>query len=591
MIKSIQFNHYRKLENLTIEPSMHLNAISGTNGTCKTSILHLISNSFKSVTATSPWIKDKTCLQIMNAVNSEMNPKVETLTRGDIEYNDPAHGTSGVLFTVNYLDDSSLGFRRHNSKAESRYAIKPQYKRGTHDSLPACPVVYLGLSRLLPYGEFKDDDSIKKLKNSLPHSYQDEIAHIYESFTHYKIQAKTIQQMGDVKTRSEFTSDKTGIDSNTISAGEDNLYIILMALISLKYYYESIDSTRSVESLLLVDELDATLHPAYQIKLLHLLREYSEKYKIQIYFTTHSMTMLEEMLKSKGKDKVFYFIDNVNNVHLMDEPDIYKIKMHLNSLTKEDIYLDKVIPVFSEDNEARFLIEMLLEYFEEKKPEFKGVKRFFHLIKVNMGAENLKSLFDDFKTLRSTMKAICILDGDHTGISNNNIIALPGHNQDSKVSGLSPEKLLFEYADILFEKDSKFWTSDLLIDNGYSKSYYLDKISDPICKYRNKLKKCAELDKKRNILLMENNLEEAAEIETQIKETKPAEREREFNKRIFNENRIFFEFLFKQWLNDESNRSIKYKFYTDLYRLFKKNALYNGINPEEWNDAGCNIQR
>ena len=46
MIKQLNFIHYRKLKNIEIEFSKGVNIISGTNGTCKTSILHLISNSF-----------------------------------------------------------------------------------------------------------------------------------------------------------------------------------------------------------------------------------------------------------------------------------------------------------------------------------------------------------------------------------------------------------------------------------------------------------------------------------------------------------------------------------------------------------------
>ena len=131
--------------------------------------------------------------------------------------------------------------------------------------------------------------------------------------------------MGDIKVRSEFSSNIEGIDSNTISAGEDNLSIILTALISLKYYYQSINSTNEVESVLLIDEMDATLHPAFQIKLLNLFREMSDLYKIQIVFTTHSMSLLEEMLSKK--DNVLYLVDNLTSVFLMEEPDIYKIKM------------------------------------------------------------------------------------------------------------------------------------------------------------------------------------------------------------------------------------------------------------------------
>lgn len=81
--------------------------------------------------------------------------------------------------------------------------------------------------------------------------------------------------MGDIKTRADFESDKAGIDSNTISAGEDNLFIIISALVSLKYYFQNITSTNEIESVLLIDEFDATLHPSLQFKLLDIFRTHA----------------------------------------------------------------------------------------------------------------------------------------------------------------------------------------------------------------------------------------------------------------------------------------------------------------------------
>ena len=49
MIKKIKINKFRKLEDIEFEFSKGVNIISGTNGTCKTSLLHLISNSFKAL--------------------------------------------------------------------------------------------------------------------------------------------------------------------------------------------------------------------------------------------------------------------------------------------------------------------------------------------------------------------------------------------------------------------------------------------------------------------------------------------------------------------------------------------------------------
>ncbi|MBR3262649.1 MAG: AAA family ATPase [Lachnospiraceae bacterium] len=555
-MKQLIINQYRKLKDLELNFTNGLNAISGTNGTCKSSLLHLISNSFQQVTKTCEWVKDEKCIQIINAVNTVTNPKVESLTRGDQQYNDPAHGVQGTLFTVEYYDREPLSFRRHNSTSDSRYAIKPQYKRGSGDKLPYCPIIYLGLPRLVPYGEFHNDEAVAGIKKSLPNEYRKEIADLYKDFTNYCISDIKMQQMGDVKVRSEFDSDVEGVDSNTISAGEDNLYIILTAIVSLKYYFESIESSKTIESILLIDEIDATLHPAYQIKILKLLRDYSHRYKIQVIFTTHSMSALEDMLNKK--DNVIYLLDNISSVFLMDEPDIYKIKMHLSSMTSEDIYKDKVIPIFSEDAEARVLLESLFSYYENTRSEFVSVKRFFHMVNVNIGAENLINIFKDSKLLQMTMKSICILDGDHGDDLSNYIMSLPGKNHYGDGKGLPPEKLLFEYAEELYNNDDSFWTDRTIIERGFGKLYYLNNIKKEIEKYK---KECEEAKKKGE---------------------KEPKKERVFNKDLFNSHIEFFKLLFKHWLhNPEHNEQIQ-RVYENLRTLFKKVSTYNEINAAEW---------
>ena len=195
MIKSINIEQYRKLKRINIQFEKGVNAISGTNGTCKTSLLHLFSNSFQAVTKKCEWVKDDNCLKVLNAVNAITNPKVESLTRGDKKYNDPAYGVKGSLFSVDYYTRGSLNFRRHNSSIMTRYAVKPKYQLGSHDTLPHCPVIYLGLSRLFPYGEYQDDEQIKQINNKLPESYKNNIAELYKKFTNYSITYGNSQRM------------------------------------------------------------------------------------------------------------------------------------------------------------------------------------------------------------------------------------------------------------------------------------------------------------------------------------------------------------------------------------------------------------
>ena len=554
MIKKISFVRYRKLASLDFDFYPGVNVISGTNGTCKTSLLHIISNSFQAVTKKCAWLQDASCLGIINKINGVTNPKIERLTKGDKLYNNPAAGSEagskGVLFTVDYETHSPLSFRSHNSTVNDRYAVKPKYAPGTHDSLPLCPVIYLGLARLYPFGEFQNDEAVEKVKKGLPTPYLDELTRLYHSFTNLSITSPVSQKMGDIKIRADFSSDKEGIDSNTISAGEDNLFMILTALMSLRYYYESIQSSNPIESILLIDELDATLHPSFQIKLLDLFRQYAAAYKIQFVFTTHSLVLLEAALTKK--DNVIYLIDNITNVIQMDSPDIHKIKMFLHNQTRDDIYRSKCIPLFTEDNEARVLLKLLFEFWAQKSEAFSRVRCSFHLVDANIGSDNLRNIFSDQYLLTSTLQSICVLDGDQNGQRDltKNTILLPGAD--------SPEKLLMDYSLQMYDNDSPFWTDNTIIQLGFGKVYFQSGIKLEIDDISAKIQ----------------------ERKSQGKSTKGCERE--MRKAIFIKYQRFFKMAFKHWINDEENAGQIGKFFDDLHILFKKTAEFHGISSNEW---------
>jgi hypothetical protein len=415
------------------------------------------------------------------------------------------------------------------------------------------PIIYLGLSRLLPYGEFQNDAAIENIQKTLPDEYQAEIIGLYEKLTRISVLSISAQKMGDVKMRSDFTSTNAGIDSNTISAGEDNIFIILNALISLKYYFQSIKSRRCVESILLVDELDATLHPSLQEKLLNLFAEFSLAYKIQIFFTTHSLSLIESALLQK--DRVTYLVDNLNYVSIMENPDIYKIRMNLLQLTSSEVYLNRKIPVFTEDEEARVFLEVIFEYFSESRPQiFIKFKDYFHFVNIKIGATNLTNIFEDRYLIDSTMQSICILDGDQKSKADYNkyIIALPGDK--------SPEEMIFEYSVKLSNSNDPFWDDAIIHRYGFFKDTYIGKIKPDID----------------NISL------EIEKIKNEGGSTKGVARE--LNKKVFNKHRVFFGMLFKHWVRNSQNTKQMEQFYKDIHIMFLKTAEFHGIDPKLWEE-------
>lgn len=329
MIKKLNFTHYRKLKNVEIDFLRGVNIISGTNGTCKTSILHLISNSFQEPRG----IK---CMKTIRSLNNCINPKIETLTKGDKIYANPAIGTTGILYSAEYYDGTNLEFRRKNDKAlqqeKKRFRIIPKYSKGTNEKLPDTPVIYLGLSRLMSSDKIDDRDFVIK-RDSLPKKYHDEIADLYKELTKQEIDTNSYKTMQyeKIKTRAEFSTTEEGIDSNTISDGQDNIHIILTALVSLKYYFDETGK----ESILLIDEADSTLHPDLQLKLLKIFKRFSSNYNIQITFTTHSLDFLEEGIKR----------EEYNVIYLDD--DIEKVREELRNLIQ---YIDPYMrpPIYSD---------------------------------------------------------------------------------------------------------------------------------------------------------------------------------------------------------------------------------------------------
>lgn len=538
MVKKLEIHRYKKLIDFDVNFDSGVNAISGTNGTCKTTLLHIVSNAFQAMKSNDQRVRDPLSLKRINRLNSQVNTKMEKLAKGDREYNDPAPNfNGGNLFEVVYFNGTKLSFRKHNSKTANRYAIKPYYKKDSGDKLPSMPVIYLSLARLLPWGEYQGEGSSNKSSAKTDSEFYTELSSLYQRVTRIHASSFSSQNMGSVKKRQEFDTDVEGVDSNTVSSGEDNVAIILTALLSLKAFYQALDETakrQEVCSLLLIDELDATLHPSLQYALLDVMREYALNYHVQIIFTTHSITLLNVMLKKKLN--VIYLKNNGNVVKPMLEPDPLKIEMYLQGITKSDLMADKIIPAFSEDAEARLFTRLLLDWLiSESRDGFKDVERNVHFVNAAIGAEQLEAIFRDDEIRQSSMAAICILDGDHHSCLHNNTVALPG--------GKSPEWVAFDYACELAKNGSNpFWDDRAVESEGYTYEWFMTKIKPAIESFK-------ASDKS----------------------------ERKAVKAFFNSHLVFFKYVLKQWIHDESNSTVIEVFAKDLSKLYRKTANYHGI--------------
>lgn len=399
-------------------------------------------------------------------------------------------------------------------------------------------MIYLGLTRIVPIGEL--GDTTKSIRNNLPEEYLNKLVNLYGELVGINIDNLGTENSNGVKVRSNFSTSHEGIDSNTISAGEDNMFIILTALICLKWLYD----TTGLESTLLIDEIDATLHPSLQYKLVSLIQEYSSKYKIQVFFTTHSLYLLEKLLKDK-QNVLYLTNDTGNKIRLMDEPDIYRINMFLKSETRTETLSDKKIPIFTEDAEARILLEEIFSNLSESQPDFAKIRFYFHFVDINLGADSLRDLFKDRFLNKTTLKSICILDGDKNDENKNKggrVLSLPEEG--------TPEQIVFNHL-IAMTNDpvltGDFWKQHQVEMEGYSISW---------------LQNINLIDKVNSLL---------------------GNYERKGAKKLFNEHQDFFVLIFRHWLSTKQEDFVYKKFIKKLNIAFKATATENGINPNTWN--------
>lgn len=177
------------------------------------------------------------------------------------------------------------------------------------------PTIYLSISRLYPLGERKDTVTIKELKrtNKL---YQNETDHKFCEWYNAVIPGSIKQgaplSVVEKKTcsRSSFHMDIEHTPTLSQSVGQDNIGNIISALVDI---YLLSKQENYAGAILCIDEVEVSLHPDTQIRLLDLLYKLSDELSIQIIFSTHSLTVLKELLRKQEKSPKEYSVIYLKN--------------------------------------------------------------------------------------------------------------------------------------------------------------------------------------------------------------------------------------------------------------------------------------
>lgn len=445
IVEKVYIDRFRKLNNLQIPLGKLVTVISGQNGTLKTTLLGMIAQPFSMTDKSNPLSSEKTL------EGQKYESKFKDKFKMSLKFDKPGEHKwrlyipDDTIYSKEYFEVESIARKEKGKGDDIRFWSTEGREKGM--GYIQCPVIYLSLKRLMPIGE--ENIALKDLELS-----EDDISFYKKYHNEILCLRDEIKNVESIKSTNKNSIGPltNNYDANTISAGQDDIGKILMAILSFKKLKEKYPNEYK-GGLLLIDEIDATLFPAAQQKLTESLYSFAAKFDLQIIFTTHSLDVIKTTLLDKynysDNTKVIYLSQKDDKIVSYINPEYDEILADLNIIVNDNAVKDKKLRVYTEDDEAKKIAKSLLGNKYTKLLDF---------MDVTLGCANYKELVR--KKVPEFTNNIIILDGD-TSIpkANKNILQLPSNKNQS------PEAIFYEYLSNLSDED-EFWDSGL---GGYRK--------------------------------------------------------------------------------------------------------------------------
>ena len=482
MYKKIHITDFRLFQNQTILFGRYLTVLSGRNSTGKSTILGMIANSGElkkkdGVTYASKAFRAefselfKGSRQFDNAGPDRFEITLCDENGDETDYRSfrtawqtkdkfrkgQQEGTSGEQDSATPSNEG----KKEKAPNEERFRVIPFKKLDDGKKTEAkfnYPVLYLGLSRLFPIGESQDGTISTKAIAFKSEEHHNWFVENYKNILSMQtdVQEVTNYSISETDKKSGIGISTDHYDYLTNSSGQDNLGQILLALLSFRKLKEE-QGNLWQGGVLLIDEIDATLHPAAQSKLIKLLTQEARSNKIQIVVTTHSISFLRDICGQTAynnhDDAVnnnieLYYLTNANRkLQIKRNPPFTEIESDLMIISA--VQNSNKPKLYSEDAEARWFLKYLV-------PDYLV---YIDALNITIGCDQLINLYS--ADLQYFGYALIVFDGDVTDkqldkipktIRDNlgNIVKLPGEK--------SPEEILYEYL-LALGPDHDFWSS------------------------------------------------------------------------------------------------------------------------------------
>lgn len=435
LLNKIKINKFRALENVDIEFGHNITVICGKNGTAKSSILGIAAQIFsfeKDYTTDKPLdYKTITGDSFKSKFNEHfrISPEYDKTGTMDISlelYDAYSEKPATGELTLTMRSNKPRAVVRKNSLAKEG---ENQDRNFTH------PVIFLSLKRLYPIA---DRDSYKE--ELFDYLKTKEKRKRFTSLSNELLNPK-MQSLNSTGTNGSIKSAVAhgdNYDHNSVSAGEDNVGQIVLAIMSFQKLKEEYTDYKG--GLLLIDEADAALFPAAQISLIKMLERECKELKLQVIMTSHSITLMNEIYERSREKPGFYRTAYLTNAYGSLEikndwswQEIYAdIHIETTQISKEN-NLPK-INVYFEDKEAVDMFKKIMH----RKP----VNKILNILSdITLGCTNYISLVEN-NIPEFSKKSIICLDADVKEKGKDikklkSIILLPGE--------LPPDQLIFEF--------------------------------------------------------------------------------------------------------------------------------------------------
>lgn len=355
IIKRIQIEKFRAFHDLDIPLDKDVVAIAGQNGTQKTTLLGILA---QSLTLTKdPLMKGRTVDN--EAFKTDIREKFKFSEKYDkigehiwTVTIDKSIDDRETFSTCSYPrnDGDSTFFLRFWNKDNSR-------KKGT--GFPQCPTIYLSLKRLYPLGEIDNlvdqETKLNKDEKDFYKEWHNQILILLDDIT-------SVHTLSDKSVKSSLGPQTDFYDATTISAGQDNIGKIILAILSFKRLKKAYPKDYN-GGIIFIDEIESTLYPAAQKHLLRFMLKMAKELNLQFFFTTHSLAMLSHIYSDEFKKieeiSLIYLKKQDKNIAVYENPPLKDIYSDLTLMDEISSNSNK-IEIFAEDSVTFDFLSVLL---------------------------------------------------------------------------------------------------------------------------------------------------------------------------------------------------------------------------------------